>query len=142
MPGLRQATATTVTAFAALRIERAEKFRALHEEHASFDLFLTVSAGLQYTNTDRSRRSAFQHQRKVLSANPLIDGRIRQAGRTRIIDPADHAGNPGRNDRHHPVPRQLLHEPLPQAWLIRIQRLHLGAQIAAQYDFARSITGA
>jgi CRP-like cAMP-binding protein len=38
--GLRLATATAITACTALKIERAEIIRALHEEHAFSDLFL------------------------------------------------------------------------------------------------------
>jgi CRP/FNR family cyclic AMP-dependent transcriptional regulator len=38
--GLRLATATAVTACTALKIERAEMIRVLHEEHAFSDLFL------------------------------------------------------------------------------------------------------
>jgi CRP-like cAMP-binding protein len=38
--GLRMATATAITACTALKIERAEMIRVLHEEHAFSDLFL------------------------------------------------------------------------------------------------------
>src|ERR1700691_1921137 len=38
--GLRMATATSVTACTALRIERAEMIRVMHDEHAFSDLFL------------------------------------------------------------------------------------------------------
>jgi CRP-like cAMP-binding protein len=40
VPGLRMATATAITACTALRIERAEMIRVLHEEHSFSDLFL------------------------------------------------------------------------------------------------------
>jgi CRP-like cAMP-binding protein len=40
MPGLRLATATAIANCSALRIERAEMMRAIHEEHAFSDLFL------------------------------------------------------------------------------------------------------
>jgi len=39
-PGLRMATATAITRCSALKIDRAEMLRALHEEHAFSDLFL------------------------------------------------------------------------------------------------------
>jgi CRP-like cAMP-binding protein len=39
-PGLRMATATAITPCSALKIERAEMIRAMHEEHAFSDLFL------------------------------------------------------------------------------------------------------
>jgi len=40
VPGLRMATATAITACSALRIERDEMVRVMHEEHAFSDLFL------------------------------------------------------------------------------------------------------
>jgi CRP-like cAMP-binding protein len=39
-PGLRMATATAITPCSALKIERAEMIRVMHEEHAFSDLFL------------------------------------------------------------------------------------------------------
>jgi CRP-like cAMP-binding protein len=39
-PGLRMATATAITACSALKIDRAEMVRVVHEEHAFSDLFL------------------------------------------------------------------------------------------------------
>src|ERR1700691_2571807 len=39
--GLRMATATAITSCTALRIERSEMIRAMHEEHAFSDLFLS-----------------------------------------------------------------------------------------------------
>ena len=39
-PGLRMATATAITPCSALKIDRAEMIRAMHEEHAFSDLFL------------------------------------------------------------------------------------------------------
>jgi CRP/FNR family cyclic AMP-dependent transcriptional regulator len=40
IPGLRLASATAITACSALRIEREEMVRAMHEEHSFSDLFL------------------------------------------------------------------------------------------------------
>jgi CRP-like cAMP-binding protein len=40
MPGLRMATATAIASCVALKIERAEMVRVMHEEHAFSDLFL------------------------------------------------------------------------------------------------------
>ena len=39
-PGLRMATATAITPCAALKIERSEMIRVMHEEHTFSDLFL------------------------------------------------------------------------------------------------------
>jgi CRP/FNR family cyclic AMP-dependent transcriptional regulator len=40
VPGLRMATATAITACTALKIERPEMLRVMHEEHAFSDLFV------------------------------------------------------------------------------------------------------
>jgi CRP-like cAMP-binding protein len=40
VPGLRMATATAITSCTALKIERAEMIRVMHEEHTFSDLFL------------------------------------------------------------------------------------------------------
>jgi len=40
VPGLRMATATAITACSALRIDREEMIRVMHEEHAFSDMFL------------------------------------------------------------------------------------------------------
>jgi CRP-like cAMP-binding protein len=40
IPGLRMSTATAITACAALKIERTEMIRVIHEEHAFSDIFL------------------------------------------------------------------------------------------------------
>jgi CRP/FNR family transcriptional regulator, cyclic AMP receptor protein len=40
VPGLRMASATAITACTALKIERSEMIRVMHEEHAFSDLFL------------------------------------------------------------------------------------------------------
>jgi CRP-like cAMP-binding protein len=40
VPGLRMATATAITPCTALKIERAEMIRVMHEEHTFSDLFL------------------------------------------------------------------------------------------------------
>jgi CRP/FNR family cyclic AMP-dependent transcriptional regulator len=45
VPGLRLATATAVTASAALKIGRDEMIRVMHEEHALSDLFLAFLLG-------------------------------------------------------------------------------------------------
>jgi len=55
--GLRLATATAITACTALKIERGEIIRVLHEEHAFSDLFLRTQADLvdQLFNSSEKR---------------------------------------------------------------------------------------
>jgi CRP/FNR family cyclic AMP-dependent transcriptional regulator len=60
--GLRMATATAVTTCTALKIERDEMIRVLHEEHAFSDLFSKVPTGSEHADTGRSCRSTVQFQ--------------------------------------------------------------------------------
>ena len=117
----------------ALKIERAEMIRVMHEEHAFSDSSWSFCS------------PAACESRPIWSisfSTPAKSGlaRIRcwwpssasRANQRRWSQ--DHAGNAGGNDRHHPVPRQLLHEPLPQDGIHRLQRPHPGSQVAAQGD--------
>src|SRR5579871_5398624 len=56
-----------------------------------------------------------------------------------MLPPSHHSRDISGDDRHHKVPRQLLHEPLSQTRLYRLQRPHPGAQVIAQCNPARSI---
>src|SRR6185437_8947153 len=53
----------------------------------------------------------------------------------------DLTGNFGGDDWHHPISRQLLHEPLSQTRLYPLQRRHPGAQIVTECRPARPVTG-
>ena len=125
--GLHMATATAISACAALKIERKEMVRVMHEEHAFSDLFLAFLLGRSMRTQADLCRSAFQLQRKAFGENSFVDGGVWQAGRTGNLDSTSYAGNSGRYDRHDEVPRQLFHESLPQARLYSIQRAHPGS---------------
>jgi CRP/FNR family cyclic AMP-dependent transcriptional regulator len=114
--GLRLATATAITPCLALKIERGEIIRVLHEEHAFSDLFLKFLLA-RSMRTQADLVDQLFNSRKAFGEDPLVAGRVWQAGRTRTVDPGDHAGNFGRNDWYHPVACELLHESLSQARL-------------------------
>ncbi len=82
--------------------------RVMHEEHAFSDLFLTFLLARSNTHPGGFGRSALQLQRKAPGANSPLDGGIRQTGGTGNLYSSYYAGNAGGDDRHHPIPRQLL----------------------------------
>jgi hypothetical protein len=116
---------------------REEMIRVMHEEHDFSDLFLKFllarSMRIQADLVDQLFNSSEKRLARIL----LLMAEFGQAGRTGTADSQDLAGDAGGDDRHHAVPRQLLHEPLSQARLYRIQRPHPRPQVAAQCDSAR-----
>jgi CRP/FNR family cyclic AMP-dependent transcriptional regulator len=110
--GRQLATATAITACIALKIDRAEMMRVLHEEHAFSDLFLKFllarSMRAQADLVDQLFNSSERRLARIL----LLMAEFGMPGGTKEPDPEDHLGNSGRDDRNHPVPGELLHEPL------------------------------
>jgi len=140
--GLRLATATAIAACTALKIGREEMIRVMHEEHDFSDLFLRFllsrSMRIQADLVDQLFNSSEKRLARIL----LLMAEFGKPGEPGTADSQDFAGDPGGDDRDNTVPRQLLHEPLSQARLYRIQRPHSCAQIAAQYCPTRSIARA
>jgi CRP/FNR family transcriptional regulator, cyclic AMP receptor protein len=136
-PGLRLATATAITAYVALKIEREEMIRVMHEEHSFSDLFLKFLLARSMRTQADLVDQLFNSSEKRLARILLLMAEFGKPGEPENVDYADHARNAGGNDWHHPVPRQLLHESISQARLYRIQRPHPGPQVAAQYHSPR-----
>ena len=103
--GLRLATATAITACTALKIERAEIIRVLHEEHSFSDLFLRFLLVRSMRTQADLVDQLFNSSEKRFGQDSLVAGGVWQAGGTGIVDSGDHAGNTGGNDRYHSVPR-------------------------------------
>src|SRR5580698_947738 len=135
--GRRLATATAITACTALKIEREEMIRVMHEEHAFSDLFLKFLLARSMRTQADLVDQLFNSSEKRLARILLLMAEFGEPGEPENVDYADHARNAGGNDWHHPVPRQLLHESISQARLYRIQRPHPGPQVAAQYHSPR-----
>jgi len=77
----------------------------------------------------------------LFSAGDFIgEEAIAGTGGLRLATAVTTTGNSGGNDRHHPIPRQLLHEPLPSAGFYSIQRWYPRSQVIAQCDSARLST--
>jgi len=86
-PGLRMATATAITQCTALKIERAEMIRVMHEERAFSDVFLRFLL-------DRSMRTQadlvdqlFNSSEKRLARILLLMAEFRQPGETETLIP-------------------------------------------------------
>ena len=126
-PGLRMASAVAVTVCAALKIEHHEMIRVMHDEHAFSDLFMKflLTRGMQ-TQADLVDQ-LFNSSEKRLARILLLMAEFGKPGKPEMLLTQDLAGDAGRDDRNHPFPGELLHEPLPQAWIHRIQRPHPGA---------------
>ena len=142
VPGVRLATATAINTCIALRIGRYEMIRVMHQEHAFSDLFLKFLLARSMRTQADLVDQLFNSSEKRLARILLLMAEFGDPGERGNVHPTHHAGNTGGDDRHHAVPRQLLHESLSQAWLYRIQRPHSGTQVAAQCGPARSITRA
>jgi len=85
--GPRLATATTITACTALRIERKEMVRVLHEEHAFSDLFLAFllarSMRIQADLVDQLFNSSEKRLARIL----LLMGEFGQTGEEAVLLP-------------------------------------------------------
>ena len=71
--GIRTAIATAITGCTAARIEKAELFRVVHDEHTFSDLFLSflLARGRRPGGSDRP---AFQLQRKAPGTHSAVNG--------------------------------------------------------------------
>ncbi len=110
VPGLRLASATAITACTVLKIGRDEMIRVMHKEHEFSDLFFVkfLLARSMRVQADLKSISFSNSSEKRLARILAADGGIRQAWRAGDLDSQDFAGDAGRDDRHHTVPRQLL----------------------------------
>ena len=117
---LRIATTRAVDECVITRLEKAVMLATIHSQPEFSELFMS------YLLTRNSRieeyRSIVQFERKASrptspSACKFRQGRQAGADRGKV-----QPGNARRDDRHHAIARQLLHEQIPQIGLHRIQR--------------------
>ena len=87
VPGLRLATATAITACIALKIERKEMIRVMHEEHGLSDLFLTflLARGMR-TQADLIDQ-LFNNSEKRLARILLLMAEFGKVGEPELIIP-------------------------------------------------------
>jgi CRP-like cAMP-binding protein len=86
-PGLRMATATAITNCTALRIERAEMLRVMHEERAFSDLFLKFLLGRSMRTQADLVDQLFNSSEKRLARILLLMAEYGQPGNTETLIP-------------------------------------------------------
>jgi CRP/FNR family transcriptional regulator, cyclic AMP receptor protein len=113
----RKTTAMALTTVSVLKIERGEIIRGLREEQPLCEMFIAFviarNARIQKDLVDQ----LFNSSEKRLARALLLLAQFGNDGAPETVIPKISPGNPGRNGGNHPIPRQLLHEPLPQTGL-------------------------
>jgi CRP/FNR family transcriptional regulator, cyclic AMP receptor protein len=106
-----------LTPVSVLKIERGEMIRGLREEQPFCEMFISFviarNARIQKDLVDQ----LFNSSEKRLARALLLLAQFGKDGAPETVIPKISPGNPGRNGGNHPIPRQLLHEPLPQTGL-------------------------
>ncbi len=120
IPGLRLATATAITHCTALKIEREEMIRVMHEERAFSDLFMKFLLARSMKTQADLVDQLFNSSEKRLARILLLMAEFGQPGETGIADSKGLSGDSGGDDRDNPVARELFHEPLSQAGVHRL----------------------
>jgi CRP/FNR family cyclic AMP-dependent transcriptional regulator len=136
--GLHMATACAITACTALKIEREEMIRVMHQEHSFSDMFMAFLLARSMRTQADLVDQLFNSSEKRLARILLLMAEFGRPGEPEMLIPEITQETPRRHDRHHPLPGQLLHESLSQTRLHRIQRSHPRSQVAAQHRPARS----
>ena len=116
---LRTATSHAMEECLITSITKQAMLAALAAEPKFSDVLHRLSAVPKQPDRRRPDRPAVQFQRKAAGA-PAAAARQFRPGWRRAAD-RDHSqsGNPGGNDRHHPVPGEFLHEPVPKTGIHR-----------------------
>jgi CRP/FNR family cyclic AMP-dependent transcriptional regulator len=86
--GVRHATATAVTACTALKIERTEMLRTIHEEHAFSDLFVAFLLARSMRTQADLIDQLFNSSEKRLARILLLMAEFGQSGRQQTLIPA------------------------------------------------------
>ncbi len=124
--GLHMATATAITACTALEIKRGEMIRLMHEEHAFSEMYLKFLLARSMRTQADLVAQLFDSSERRLARTLLLMAEFGEPGSPEPLIPPITSGDSGGDGRHHPVPRQLLHESLSQTRSHRIQRRHPG----------------
>jgi CRP-like cAMP-binding protein len=111
--GLRMATATAITACTALKIDRNEMIRVMHEEHAFSDLFLKFLLARSMRTQADLVDQLFNSSEKRLARILLLMAEFGKPGEPEPLIPKNHSRDTRRNDRYDAFARQLLYESFP-----------------------------
>ena len=127
---LRIATTTAMEECLVTAITKTAMIAALHDEPKFSELFiaylLTRNSRIEEDLIDQLFNSS---EKRLAPATPA--GEFRQGGQPSTDQSEYRPGDIGRNDWNDTIPRQLLHEQIPQAWLHQLQRKNRGQQFIA-----------
>ncbi len=112
-------TATTIAMEECLitSIAKDAMLKALKDEPKFSDLFIAYLLSRNSRIEEDLIDQLFNSSEKRLARLLLLLANLRQERRVAGDHPADQPGDAGRNDRYHPLPRQLFHEQVSQARL-------------------------
>ena len=119
---LRISTTTAMEACLITSITKTAMIDLLHKEPQFSEMFmaylLTRNGRIEEDLIDQ----LFNSSEKRPGASSPAAGAFRKGRHSAADQSSYQPGDPGRDDRHHPIPRQLFHEQIPQAWIDQLQR--------------------
>ena len=119
---MRMATATTLSDCFIVRLEKAGVIRLLHDQPAFSELLLHHMLARNIRIEEDLVDQLFNSSEKRLARVLLLLANFRKRRQTRAGDSKNQPGDLGGDHRHYPISSQLLHEPVSQAGLHKIQR--------------------
>ena len=136
---LRISTVAALADSSIVRLQKAAVIRVLRDEPAFSELFMTYLLARNIRMEADLIDQAFQLEREAARAPVAAPRQFRQGRQASASGGQDQPGDARRDDRHNPVPRQLLHEQVPPIGLHRLQRPSRGAQLLAERRPARRL---
>ena len=133
---LRIATTTAVEECVITSITKEAMIAILHTEPKFSELFIAYLLIRNSRVEEDLIDQLFNSSEKRL-ARPSSSARAFRDGRhTSVYFIGYQPGNIGRDDRNDPIPRQLLHEQIPQTWTHQLQWKDTSSQFAVERRFA------
>jgi len=119
---LRLATVTAITECVIMRLAQSGCRARAPRPTEVFQVFHVLSVGSERARRGRLGRSAFQFERKASGAGASLDGQLWQGGETRAGHSENQSRDARRDDRHHALAREHLHEQISGLGVHQIQR--------------------
>ena len=113
----RIATASAMTECEIMRLEKSAMLRVLHAEPRFSEMFVSYLLTRTIKVEEDLVDQLFNSSEKRLARAASAAGEFRQGRPARADHRKSQPGDAGRDDRHHPLARELLHEQIPQARL-------------------------
>ena len=134
---IRIGTATAIGPTTALVIEKKEMTRVLHGEHAFSDRFISYMLSRNIRIEEDLVDQLFNSSEKRLARTLLLLARYGTQDKPQGILPKDPPRDARRNDRHHAVTGQFLHEQIQKARVHQVQRRPSDQHVASERSPAR-----